>query len=161
MGIAARFVETNLTKFAHTHYHEVDIAINLLLVLSAVLIEFIGWHCTVGEMNVCRVNVNELEKILIHSVVTALRRIGSHRIELIEAVDNHISEAYLARIVALHQFIVETKRCAAGGETEHEWFVAFMLFYSIDNDVGSPEHAITLLRTDSCRYFLELTYTLY
>ena len=113
MFVATGLVEAYLAELAHTHDHEVYIAVHSLLVLLAVVVHILLRYSAIREVDVGRVDINKLEEILVHSVVTALWRLGCHWIELIETVHLNIGKAYLACIIAFHQLVVETEWGAA------------------------------------------------
>ena len=159
--VATRLVEAYLAELAHAHNHEVYIAIHSLLILLAVVIHSLNWHCAIREVDVGRVDINKLEEILVHSVVTALWRLGRHWVELIEAVHLNIGKAYLACVIAFHQFVVKTERSAACRKAEHKGLVTLVSLDGIHHNICSTEHTLLLLRTYSCRYFLELADALY
>ena len=158
--IASRLVEAHLTKFTDTHNHDIDTSVDKLFILTAIVVYILRCHCSIGEMNIGWVNIDIFQKILVHTVVTALWRVGCHRIELVEAVNDNIGKAHFTGLITVDEFGVQAKRSAARRKTKHKRPFALMRLYGIHYNIGSHICALFLCRADLCRHLLEFTYTL-
>ena len=161
VSVAARFVESYLSKLAYSHDHEIDTAVHELFILFAILIDISGRHCSVREMYVCWIYVNIFQEILVHAMVTALWRFRCHRIELIKAIDNNIGKAHCASLVTVNEFGIKTEWSTAGRKAKHKRFVTFVFLYSIHHYVSNHINTLLFGRAYLGRNFLKLADTLY
>ena len=109
LGIRARLVEANLTLLAKADNHQVNLA-DRLIEGGAVLRHILLRDGTIGNVDILGADVDILEELVVYSEVTALLLGAANWVELVERVDCHIMERYLARLMTLHQLAIEAQR---------------------------------------------------
>ena len=70
-------------------------------------------------MNVCRIDIDEVEQVLPHEADVALQLVGLHRIVFVEVERDDVAKRESLFAVHPHQFVVDADRRAAGGQTQH------------------------------------------
>ena len=109
-----------LCLLAHADNHQVHVRLGGVAVVAAVLRNLVEGHGSVGDVDVGGIDVDVVQKLLVDTIVAALLMVGSDGIELVEAVDFHVAERYLAGLVATNELAVEAQRRLAGSEAEDE-----------------------------------------
>lgn len=117
--VGAGLVESDLSVLADADDHQVDLACRLI-VGGAVFRYLVFGDRTVGNVDILGQDVDVVEELLVDAVVAALLLGRLDRVELVEAEDGDVAEADLSGLVAADQFVVESQRGAAGGQTQHE-----------------------------------------
>ena len=90
-----------------------------LLVAPTGLRDLLRRDRAIGDVDVGRVDVHEVEQVLLHEPDVALQVLGPHREVLVEIERDHVLEGELLLLMEAHELVVDPGRRRTGGEPEH------------------------------------------
>ena len=113
-------VEADVAGAADAQNLQVDAAAaaDLLFVAQAILFGFLDGDRSIGNVDILRLDVDVVEKGLLHPAAIALRVVRAHRIIFIEVERDDTREVEAGFVVQADQFAVEPDRGRAGRQAK-------------------------------------------
>jgi hypothetical protein len=109
-------------------------------------------------VNILGVNIYQIKKLCVDTVVAAMAIFAIYRVEFIDAEYCNVFERNLTLIIAVYQLSVKAYRSAACGETEYKWFgygaclineaTLFVIVNALNNLVCNVNYALMLVAED-------------
>ncbi len=91
----------------------------MIFVLLAKLLHFLRGNRAVGNVNVCRIDIDMVEQMLPHEADVALQLIGLHGVILVEVERHDIAKREFLFAMNSQQFVINADRRTTGGQTQH------------------------------------------
>ena len=106
--IVVGLVKSDMTVLTDTEYLQINTACSVyhFLIFFTLRSRVIG-H-TVGNVGARNINIDVIEKMLVHKIAVALIVIGSNRIILVEVECGNVGEIYLTHLIHFNKLIVKT-----------------------------------------------------